>query len=653
MLCYLYTYATSEIKPGLFCSQVGDEYIVELKMPELQVGTDTLKDLLFSKIIPFQEDQFDYLGEDGRPELPFYSVNLILPPDVSGFQVTSMQVEDSVIITLPLHFTPAQERVDFDEAISFDSAYYQTFNTTWYWKYYDLDESNYRGQMGLAFSVFPFHYEPQSRKLVIITKATYVIDFVGSNLESYINTYMLEPDLAVLNFYDNFSEYPSIIPPINGDEYLIIADDHFYNDQYLLAFVDHKESLGYNVTLTYIHDIGSTPIAIRSYIQNLYQNRGLKYVLLVGDVSEIPFSAGVEADVDDPPTDIFYSCLSKTNISDQWRDLNPSVFVGRWPILNTQQLRNIVEKSIVSDIDLGYFNPSRIGIFTGQGSHEDYIYKDGKYLYKNFVQGSSYYTGDLIDGRTLSTPTAYNIMKNYLETQTPYPTWIFIYRGHGNPRFIGEPYYMFYHHLNSIVTNTIAFQSFGFGFACLLGDIIYEENNFARYWVTSEHGGVSFLGASTNSYMNPNRYFSRKLFWQLENKPIMTIGEFVGNGKAKYYNADKVVYRRRQAKKYVLYGDPSLYLFGIDVQYEAVTPLRAKHRHDITENIEGTINIDDILDRCAYSSVESVKIYNASGQLMLSDYRSQEDLVSLPSGIYIVKIITGNTENISHKIVIP
>jgi hypothetical protein len=262
--------------------------------------------------------------------------------------------------------------------------------------------------------------------------------------------------------------------------------------------------------------------------------------------------------------------------------------------------------------------------------------------------GSNYYSGDTINRRSFqSDDAAYRRLKSYLEDDNNNPTWMFIYDGHANTGGIYsyDFYYSLYYNINTIdrVTNSsLDLQPFGFGFACLLGNI-YANNNFAREWLTCTEGGVTFLGATTESFLDPDRDFSRLLFEQIKDKrPIMTIGELVGNAKAKYYHADKEGYRRRQAKKYVLYGDPSLYLFGLDVEnpYPRPRPLMPEKKsinHDV--NIEGLDN------------VESIYIYSITGQLLRVSFNQQIDLQGLPAGIYTI-VLNSNNNCITKKILL-
>ena len=373
------------IRPGLTLDENNGTYYIHYELLDYQIKTDTFVvtnstpvspsimghapgQYYFSRIEPFGYGYYDYLSEAGRPELPFYSLDLLLPPDGGQPTITNIQTS-STTVTLSHDYTPSQASNYSFEDIAYDAAYYTTYNNTWYWNDCAVDTFQYRYMKGLNFSIYPFHYEPDSKELKVITEATFEITYKGTPLStSYLGT-LLGLDRSIYYFFDNYIGYPAPYELINDDYLIITADGKLAGTQSIADFITHKESLGYNVTITSLDDIGYTSDAIRAYIQDLYKKEGLKYVLLVGDVDELPFYDGIEGDEDDPPSDTYYACLSKDNVSDQWKDLSPSVFIGRWPIQDTFQLRHIVDKTIASDLYLGGHNPNEINIFSGSGSH--------------------------------------------------------------------------------------------------------------------------------------------------------------------------------------------------------------------------------------------------------------------------------------------
>ena len=643
---YCYSTPPTTIYPGLTLYEDNGKYYIHFELHDYQIKTDTFVvtnstpvspsimghapgQYYFSRIEPYGHDYYDYLSEAGRPELPFYSLDLLLPPDGGQPTITNIQTL-STSVTLSHDYTPSQASNYSFEDFAYDAAYYTTYNTTWYWNDCAIDTFQYRHMKGFNFSIYPFHYEPSTQSLKIITEATFEITYKGTPLStSYLGT-LLGMDRSIYYFFDNYIGYPAPYEFINDDYLIITADNKLAATQSITDFITHKESLGYNVTITSLDEIGYEPKEIRDHIQTLFKESDLKYVLLVGDVDVLPFYDGIESDDTDPPSDTYYACLSKDDANDQWKDLSPSVFIGRWPIQDTVQLRHIVDKTIASDLHLGEYHPDEINIFSGSGNHN---YLSSKYIYDHIVQQYSYYTGSFITGSQTHS-AAFDTMRILLQDNNDNPTLMFVYVGGGHYDQIGDPYGFDYIHIDTTYTSTLDFQPFGFGFADELGNI-FKPNNFARKWLTSTEGGITFLGATTISYVTADRYFSRKMFNQLEGHPLMTIGEFVGNAKAKYYNCDQVVWRRREAKKYVLYGDPSLYLFGLHYNQPYSAPQRSQNSGN--ELIE--------------KDITSIQVYSVTGKLLRISHATEPDLQGLPTGTYMVVYNSGD-DIITKKIVV-
>ena len=668
ILCTLCAYATPRtIYQGLTLDESTNKYYLHFVMPEYDVVTDTFtvdyggaplnltqlshaaeEEYYFSRIKPKEYDDFSYLSVDGRPELPFYSLNLLLPLNNTWYDVVNIDTISVTSIVLPYEYTPSQAGNDLTGDFSYDVTYYGIYDDTWYWDYYAKEDIQYRFANGFLFSIFPCHYEPSTRTLTVVNEITFEIEYNGFSLDQTYLHDMLDTDRSIYFYFSNFIDFPEPYLDID-DTYLIITADEWENNPALEDFVDHKEALGYTVEVVPLRETGYTAGEIRTYIKMHYEAYHTKFVLLIGDIpggEELPFSNGINEHMSDPPTDTYYACLSKNDTCDQWMDLTPTVFIGRWPIPHgeSDSLRNIVDKTIASDLylwdGLEYYGTSKMGLFSGRDDgaaslfFNSYFNSDCRYIYNNIVQEYSYYSGDFINGSDAS--ISLTTMKNYLESSDGGPTWMFVYDGHGSDWRIPKPYFWRYDSIYYISTSGLDFQPFGFGFACLLGNI-FEDKNFARSWITSRDGGVTFLGATTNTTVFMDKYFSRMLFNQLKGRPNMTIGEFVGNAKAKYYNPDKVVWRLNEAKKYVLFGDPSLYLFGLHFNRSSNSKPDSRKVGENKENIE---------------NITSVQIFSITGQLLRKCYTNKLDLGGLLPGIYTIVFYSDDKIVTTKKIVL-
>ena len=172
-----------------------------------------------------------------------------------------------------------------------------------------------------------------------------------------------------------------------GDDvaYLIVAPRRFH--EALRPFVKHKEKqLPTQVVAleTALETEGvDTPERLKRFLYGVWRERGVKYVLLVGDVDVLPVRYMVLDRITKPafdyafyPSDLYYADLARSDGTfDDWNarkdgfharyfgevrgekhkddpinydgvDYRPDVALGRWPVSTASGLRRIVEKTI-------------------------------------------------------------------------------------------------------------------------------------------------------------------------------------------------------------------------------------------------------------------------------------------------------------------
>jgi gingipain R len=102
-------------------------------------------------------------------------------------------------------------------------------------------------------------------------------------------------------------------------------------------FVAWKQQLGIDVTLLNTDQIGGTNTAIASSINTMYQEaKGLTWVLLVGDIEQVPTNSG---GFDGSDSDTRYAMLAGD-------DLYPDIYISRISATNTTQLTTQLNKFI-------------------------------------------------------------------------------------------------------------------------------------------------------------------------------------------------------------------------------------------------------------------------------------------------------------------
>jgi len=193
---------------------------------------------------------------------------------------------------------------------------------------------DFRGQVVI---VNPFQYNPIIKKLRVYTEITVEVTPTGPGEKNvlYRPSSLSSIDINYKSIYENrFSNY-------NTERYtyveeqgsmLVITYDGFWSA--MLPFVEWKNMKGIPTVMVNLSDIGSTANDIDSYIENYYNTNGLTFVLLVGDIGQIPsFISGGNA------LDPTYGYISGS-------DSYPELFVGRFSASNTEDLQTQISRTI-------------------------------------------------------------------------------------------------------------------------------------------------------------------------------------------------------------------------------------------------------------------------------------------------------------------
>ncbi len=185
------------------------------------------------------------------------------------------------------------------------------------------------------------------------------------------------------------ASYPLPKADINDYQILVVTTALYENSFSNLVLYYLKQGMKTHIINTNTINTQSTgqdlAEKIRNYIRQEYQNHGIDYVLLGGDVNVIPYrgfycqvqSSSLYEDWD-IPSDLYYSSLDgnwDTNSNHIWGeigedDLFPEVAVGRLPFSNIQECNNLVAK------DFSYQNTSVPG-------EQNRVLMLGENLYEN------------------------------------------------------------------------------------------------------------------------------------------------------------------------------------------------------------------------------------------------------------------------------
>ena len=308
----------------------------------------------------------------GEPELPMMAI----PAIVGDHQHYSIRVVAAQYSDFNLEVAPSKG--DFTRDINPDDVPYT------YGEVYSQDAFFPSTQVGLYepyilrdlrgqnMVVYPFAYNPISKTLRVYHELTIEMFSDGGQGQNTIarksSSIKLDPEMAAIygnqfiNFGENMSKYT---PMEEAGELLIICHDAFIDA--MTPFVNWKKQIGRPTTIVGTSTTGTSDTAIKNYITQQYgTNDNLMYVLLVGDVAQIPGHS--------------YSSSSYSGKSDNWygqvvgNDPYNDIFVGRFSAEDVAHVTTQVNKVINYERDLNatatwLTNGEGIAAYAGSGGH--------------------------------------------------------------------------------------------------------------------------------------------------------------------------------------------------------------------------------------------------------------------------------------------
>ena len=253
---------------------------------------------------------------------------------------------------------------------------------------------------------------------------------------------------------------------------------------------------------------------------------------------------------------------------------------------------------------------------------------------------------------------------------------MFVYNGHGTIDLIGKPYKIgtLKYPLTTDRTRIdllpdCDIQPLSFLFGCSMnGKATEKGSTIGMDWICSfpYKGGTSCLAATTISYIDKNNALSKAIFNQLPTNGYgnIRLGEFIQNGMTKYIGCIHPYWQKRQVLKYVLMGDPTTYIFGINGfrnPYYAPsngTTEEPEQQDSGQENVEiyPTLADQEIYLSMRGNSSADINIVNIHGQQVYSEKglnaNAAINTASLPEGMYIVCVTTANGIKENFKIIV-
>ncbi|UCG61661.1 MAG: T9SS type A sorting domain-containing protein [Candidatus Zixiibacteriota bacterium] len=500
----------------------------------------------------------------GKPELPVIS-ELIGVPGNSRVQVEVVDFKEEILTgynVFPLQ-TPLREterRVKFDinpVQYSTNSFFPEQMASV-------SDPAIWRDVRVVTLKVNPVRYNPVTGELKVCTEMTVRLDYSGIS-DINVKTAPTKPIApnyarmyrsAVLNYnYLGLEERQSgrfNETTDGGYDYLIIAKDDYVDD--LAPFTTWKNTQGLTTQVVPISQVGNKVDDFKAFIADEYFSNGISYLLLVGNEMDIPAEKmlGIFSDY-------MYTCI-------EGDDYYADIAAGRFCVNNETHVDNMVNKSVTfeSNPPPGEWLEKSLLVANWEEAPEKYQqckeeirtadqtpYGSYSVLNPDFTTayGASFENG----GDEASNADVVDYFNEGFRLVN--------YRGHGN----NDIWWYWNVHEEHFGLSDVAAIDNGqmtpvvFSIACYNANLPYLETTLGEAFTQGDDGAVALLGATDESYTDPNHDYDKQLYKCVFDEGINAIGDASNEASVRLLQLWGN-YGMLNARMYLWLGDPSLQL---------------------------------------------------------------------------------------------
>ncbi|MBH09597.1 MAG: hypothetical protein CMG74_04435 [Candidatus Marinimicrobia bacterium] len=593
--------------------------------------------------------------EKGSPDLPCIAKSIIIS-DLSNME---LEITDVSYIDVPLSgLLPSKGNITRNvRPSSIAYTYGKVYETDLFFPQeiaFLRDPYILRSVRGQAIVFQPLQYNPVTQIMRVYTQIKTRIyerglsvinplvqrSLVNNITREYKNIY----DQHFLNFTESSIRYE---PVEEGSRMLIICYGPFM--EAMQPLVEWKNIKGIKTELVDIASIGQTAYDIDEFVESYYYEQGLTYLLLVGDIDQIPSMRFSEGAGSNSPADPAYGFIAGD-------DYYPDIFVGRFSAEDTSHVNTMVSRTInyerYPDI-VGDWYRKGSGFASNEGPGDDGEYDNEhmdiirqKLLGYNYDEVDQVYdpSGTVNDGEA-----AINEGRSIIN-----------YTGHGTNSAWGNGCPMNNTDVNGLIN--IGKLPFIWTVACVTGEF-HIGTCFAETWLRATAqgeptGAVASFNSTVNAAWNPPMDAQDEMndifVESYENNIKRTFGGLSFNGcmhmNDNYGSAGDV-----ETLYWTIFGDPSLVVrsnvpSGLVVSHENIIIVGSTEFIVQTGNSDAlaAISKNGILLGSAYSDETGVATIvfdepvEIPGQLNLVvtaynslPYETSLDVIA-PSGPYIV-----------------
>jgi len=431
-----------------------------------------------------------------------------------------------------------------------------------------------RGHRFVSVSIYPVSYNPQAGRVRIYSNIKVELTLSSSDMITTQNQLYRYTSPAFEQLCQKlFINYQTYEPIIKGAPqlpigYLIITHQNFYSS--LADLVEWKTKKGFHVTVAQVPAIGSTKEAIKSYIEDAYDNWDIPptYVLFVGDTGDIPTWTGSYSST---ATDLYYVKMDADYFAD--------IFRGRLPAQSVLEADAMVDKILYyespTSTDLDWM---RKACFIASSDAGQMAERTHRYVIQNYLAPN----GMVVD----SLWERLGVTSTQITNSVNAGKSIVCYSGHGSQSgWVTGSYYQ------SNVRNLSNSNEYPFvlSHACLTGKFTVSEC-FAETWAKETNkAGIAFWGASNYTYWDEDDDLEKRMFQAAFVETCHSIGnmtdkalwhlyqDYGGGGLSRYY-----------LDVYNIMGDPAvdLWTYAAESLYVDFPPFVSPGTNTVTITVQ-------------------------------------------------------------------
>ena len=458
-----------------------------------------------------------------------------------------------------------------------------------------------RGQV-VVFN--PFQYNPIERKLRVYTNIIVEVTNYGVDQRNIIsNRISNKIDNEYKNIYEkhfmNFNNDTRFDYLIDQGKMLIISDANFMET--MQPFVDWKNLKGLPTEMVNVANIGVNSNSIAEFVESYYYDNGLTFLLLVGDITQIPSPT-----VSGSSSDVSYGCI-------EGNDFYQEIIVGRFSGNTPTQIATQVERSINYERYPqvgGDWYSNVLGVASNQGpgfnGYTDDVFS--QFLWDTVLSNFTFdnYEG-IYDGDGGTASQGITAINNGVS--------LINYTGHGSISSWGNGAPISSSQVNSLTNNNQL--PFVITVGCNVGEFQSIDESFCETWMRATNNGqpigsIAHFGSTISQSWEPpmhGQYAMNLILTEsYDDHLTRTIGGITANG-CMYMNDAQGSSGINETQYWTLFGDPS-------INIRTAAPLNLSVAHDELIMIGQTEFVVDV------GNNGSLVALSKNGELLASAYSS-------------------------------